>query len=297
MGVVDLKKCLFRKGGASCQCGTPCTLDLLQSVFLGLVQGLTEFLPVSSSGHLALLEALFGIGDAPLFYDVMLHVGTLAAVLIVLWPEIVGLVCHPVRNKFLMLVIATIPAVVVTLVCNNVVPDAFENVLNGKYLAFGFYGTSVVLVVSELVSRNMKGGKKVMLPQASVMGLMQAAAILPGLSRSGSTIAGGLFCGVQRERAANYAFLMSVPTILGGLVFSVKDVAENGLGPIDVPGVVLGTVVAGVAGYFAVRFMLRLITNHRLYGFAVYTAALGTLVLLESTVLDNPMFASLNPFA
>lgn len=287
----------LQKGGHPAAAGCALILDLFESIILGLVQGLTEFLPVSSSGHLALLEALFGIQEAPLFYDVMLHVGTLAAVCIVLWKEITGLICHPVRNKLLMLVIATIPAVVVTLVCNNIFPEAFADILNGKYLAFGFFGTSIVLVVSELVSRNMIRGRKVMLPQATVMGLMQACAIMPGLSRSGSTIAGGLFCRVQRERAANYAFLMSVPTILGGLVFSAKDVAENGMGPVDVPSVIAGTAVAAVAGYFAVRFMLRLITNHRLYGFAVYTAALGILILVETQVLGNPLFASLNPFA
>lgn len=272
-------------------------MDLMQSVVLGLVQGFTEFLPVSSSGHLALLEALFGLEGAPLFYDVMLHMGTLVAVCIVLWPEIVGLITHPIRNKLMMLVFATVPAVVVTLIAEKLVPEAFSDVLNGKYLAFGFFATSVVLVVSELIDRKGTLYQHVLLPEALVMGCMQAAAIMPGLSRSGSCIAGGLFCGVDREATARYAFLMSVPTILGGMVFSGMDVMETGLGEVSVPALAAGTAVAAVSGFIAIRFMLRLISKHRLYGFAVYTAALGTLVLVESNALGNPAFASLNPFA
>lgn len=272
-------------------------MDILQSTVLGLVQGFTEFLPVSSSGHLALFEALFGLEGAPLFYDVMLHMGTLVAVCIVLWPEIKGLVTHPVQNKLMMLVFATIPAVVVTLIAEKLFPEAFSNVLNGQYLAFGFFATSVVLVVSEILDRKGTLHEKVYLPEAMVMGCMQAAAIMPGLSRSGSCIAGGLFCGVNREATARYAFLMSIPTILGGMLFSAMDVMETGMGDVSVPALTIGTAVAGVSGYLAIRFMLKLISKHRLYGFAIYTAALGTLILIETQVLGNPAFASLNPFA
>ena len=125
---------------------------------------------------------------------------------------------------------------------------------------------------------------------------MQALAIMPGLSRSGSTIAGGLFMGVEREAAARYAFLMSIPTILGGLVFSAADVAQNGLGDVSVPAVLVGTAAAALCGYFAIRFMLRLIANHHLWGFGIYTAALGILILVQATA-GNTSFAALNPFA
>lgn len=271
-------------------------MDIFQSVILGVVQGLTEFLPVSSSGHLSLLESLFGFSDVPLFYDVMLHIGTLVAVCVVLWPEIVGLLTHPIKNQLGMLIIATLPAVIVTLVCEKAFPEAFADVLNGKFLAFGFFGTTAVLLISDFVKpRHPK--RRVELPQATIMGCMQACAIIPGLSRSGSTIAGGLFCGLRRETAARYAFLMSIPTILGGFVFSVGDVAENGMGDISWPAVIAGTIAAAACGYFAIRFMLKLISDHRLYGFAIYTAAVGVLVLLETTVFNNPSFASLNPFA
>ena len=271
-------------------------MDIFQSIILGIVQGLTEFLPVSSSGHLSLLEALFGFTDVPLFYDVMLHIGTLAAVCIVLWPEIVGLLTHPVRNKLGMLILATVPAAVVTLVCEKAFPEAFQNILNGKFLAFGFFGTTAVLLLADFLHPR-KQRARIELPQALVMGAMQACAIIPGLSRSGSTIAGGLFCGIRREKAARYAFLMAIPTILGGLVFSAADVAENGMGDVSIPAVVTGTIAAAHCGYFAIRFMLRLISRHRLWGFAVYTAALGVLILIETQVFANPTFTALNPFA
>ncbi|MDL2237673.1 undecaprenyl-diphosphate phosphatase [Christensenellaceae bacterium OttesenSCG-928-K19] len=270
-------------------------MDMLQSVLLGVVQGLTEFLPVSSSGHLAVVQALFGIQEVPLFYDVMLHVGTLVAVFIVLWPEIKAIICHPVKNKLGMLIIATIPAVVVVLVMKQVFPAVYDNLQNGKYLAFGFFATTAVLVISELIARRMEHKRKIGLPQAVVMGVMQAGAtMMPGLSRSGSTIAGGLFMGTGRERAAKFAFLMSIPAIIGSALFTAKDVVETGMGDVSIPMVIIGMIAAAVCGFLAIKFMLRLISKHKLYGFAIYTAALGVIVLLEATMYGNVF---ISPFA
>lgn len=114
-------------------------MGFLESIVLGIVQGFTEFLPVSSSGHLTLLQGLMGLNEVPILYDVMLHVGTLIAVFIVLWPEIVAIITHPVKNKLGMLILATIPAVVVTLIAEKLAPEVFADVLNGKYLAIGFF--------------------------------------------------------------------------------------------------------------------------------------------------------------
>lgn len=268
-------------------------MDYIQSVILGLVQGLTEFLPVSSSGHLSVVQSLMGIADIPIFFDIMLHVGTLIAVVIALRHEIVQLVAHPVKNKLLMLVIATLPAVAVTLIAEKVFPEMFSDLLNGKYLAFGFYATTAVLCIAETLARRAPKKRTIRLPEALVMGVMQAAAIAPGLSRSGSTISGGLFTGVPRESAAKFAFLMSIPAILGGVVFGAKDVAENGMGAVTIPALLIGLAAAAVSGFLAIKWMLALITHHKLYGFAVYTAVLGTIVLMES-VLYGSYFP--NPF-
>lgn len=261
-------------------------MSFLDSTILGVVQGFTEFLPVSSSGHLNLLQALLGVGEVPLLYDVMLHVGTLVAVFIVLWPEIVAIITHPIKNKLGMLILATIPAVVVTLIAEKFAPEAFKDVLDGKYLAIGFFATTVVLVVSEFLARRYERKRNVELPQAMAMGVMQAAAILPGLSRSGSTIAGGLFTGVGREKAAKFAFLMSIPAILGSVVFGAKDVMDNGMGDVSIPAVIIGFAVAAVSGFVAIKFMLKLISRHKLYGFAAYTAVMGVIVMILTNV--NP---------
>lgn len=256
-------------------------MDIFQSVILGLVQGATEFLPVSSSGHLVLLQNALQVGEVPLLYDVMLHVGTLAAVIIVLYKEVWGMLRHPIKNKLGMLILATIPAIVVTLVADVVFPEVFADIMNGKYLAYGFFATAVVLVIAEAIAQRREANKEVQLKQAMVMGLMQAAAVVPGLSRSGSTISGGLFMGVKREHAAKFAFLMSIPAIFGGLVLGVKDVSENGMGDVTVLPLVVGVAVAFLSGFAAIKFMLSLISKHKLYGFAIYVVILGAFVLLD----------------
>ncbi|MEG0915252.1 MAG: undecaprenyl-diphosphate phosphatase [Christensenellaceae bacterium] len=256
-------------------------MNILQSIILGIVQGFTEFLPVSSSGHLVLFQNIFGITEVPLFYDIMLHVGTLVAVVIVLWVEIKGLICHPVKNKLGMLILATVPAVVATLFLGDFFVDAYS----GQYLAYGFFGTAIILTVSELIARRIEAKKShVALPSAMVMGVMQAVAILPGVSRSGSTISGGLFMGIDRTKAARFAFLMSIPAILGSVVFGAKDVVENGMGDVSILSVVIGTIVAAVCGFLAIKFMLNMISKMKLYGFAIYVAVLGAFVLLDQTV-------------
>ena len=263
-------------------------MSIIQSVILGAVQGATEFLPVSSSGHLALLGNFFGITNVSVFFSIMLHVGTLAAVIIALRKEIIAILTHPVKNKLGMLIIATLPAIIITLAAGKVFPAVFSDLLDGKYLAFGFFATTGVLVACEIAAaRRERTRKSIDLPQALVMGFMQAAAIAPGLSRSGATISGGLFAGVQREQAAKFAFLMSIPAIVGGLAFGVMDIVDTGLGDADIPTIVAGTAVAAVCGYFAIMFMLKLISKHRLYGFAVYTAVIGTIILAESLMYGN----------
>jgi len=260
-------------------------MTIFESIILGLVQGLTEFLPVSSSGHLILMQNLLDVGAVPLLYDVMLHVGTLAAVVIVLWREVIGILAHPIRNKLGMLIIATLPAVALTLISKKVFPEQFAALLDGQYLAYGFFATAGVLVVSEIIASRRESRNRVELPQALVMGLMQAAAITPGLSRSGSTIAGGLFMGVKREQAAKYAFLMSIPAILGGLVFGIKDVSDNGMGDVTMLPLIIGVIVAFVSGFLAIKFMLALISKYKLYGFAIYVAALGAFLLIDQNIL------------
>ena len=260
-------------------------MNIFEAIFLGIVQGLTEFLPVSSSGHLVLFQQIFGVECDVMMFDILLHVGTLFAVVIVLWSEIVKILRKPFQKLTGMLVVATIPAVLVTLLFEDFITAAFE----GALLGFGFLLTSVVLVLSEFLSARAKEKQAANMtyPRAIGVGCMQALAIMPGLSRSGSTIAGSLMTGVSREEAANFSFLMSIPIILGSVVFEGYGMLKDGIAfdsSLILPSVV-GTLFAAASGFFAVKFMLNLIKKHRLFGFAIYTAALGTLVLVDQFLL------------
>lgn len=264
---------------------------ILIALLLGLVQGLCEFLPVSSSGHLFLVSTLtqgaVGEGYFGSFFTVMLHVATLIAVVIVYRDQILAILRHPIQKITLHLIIATLPTVVIALVLKKF--DALDKWLDdGNFLGFSFLLTSVFLTVSELLTRRRKPTKSIRTMRwtdALAIGGMQAIGVLPGVSRSGSTIAGALTCGLDRKSAADFSFLMSIPAILGGLVLELYKLVKD---PEALAGVmqpsywgvtVLAMLVAAISGYFAVRFMIRLVTKKGLLGFAVYTAILGVAVI------------------
>lgn len=257
-------------------------MDFIQALLLGLVQGITEFLPVSSSGHLVLLQQVMGLREVPLFFDTMLHMGTLVAVVVVLFWDIVGVFRHPVKNHLGMLIIATIPAAAVGYFFSDFFESVFEN---GQYLGFCFLATALILVVSEQIAARMKPRKQIAIQNALSMGVMQAVAIFPGISRSGATIAGGLFTGVDRMQAARFSFLMSVPVIIGSAGSSGVSALQAGLGDVSWTQIIAGTIAAGITGYFAVKFMLAIIQKTKLYGFAVYAAALGAFLLVDQNFL------------
>lgn len=259
-------------------------MNIFEAIFLGIVQGLTEFLPVSSSGHLVLFQRIFGVECDVMMFDILLHVGTLFAVVIVLWSEIVKILRKPFQKLTGMLIVATVPAVLATLFFEDFITEAFE----GALLGVGFLATSFVLLLSEIISKyGKKKNAPLTYPRALGAGCMQALAIMPGLSRSGSTIAGSLMTGVSRENAANFSFLMSIPIILGSLVYEGYGMIKDGIAfdqSLIFPSLV-GMIFAAVSGFFAVKFMLNLIKKHRLYGFVIYTAILGTAVILDQTLL------------
>lgn len=255
-------------------------MGIFEAFILGIVQGLTEFLPVSSSGHLVFFKNLLGVADVPIFFDVMFHVGTLAAVCVVLLPEIIKILSHPIKNHLGMLVVATIPAALVGYLFN----DFFESMFGGSALGICFLVTAVILALSEVIADKMRSRKRVTMKSAVVMGCMQAVAIFPGISRSGSTLAGGLLCGVDRKKAANFAFLMSIPMIIGSAVFEGKNVLETGMGDVSVAAVIVGTAASAVSGFFAAKWMLSLIQRKKLFGFAIYVAILGAFVIIDQNL-------------
>lgn len=255
-------------------------MSILESIALGLVQGLTEFLPVSSSGHLVLLQNIFGMSEPPLFFDTMLHLGTLVAVVIVLWHSIWALFKKPF-DKLLYLIIATIPAVLFSLLFK----DFLESTFTGIYLGYEFLITAVILIAAELLSDRIRKRRRIKAGSAAVMGVMQALSIFPAISRSGATIAGGLACGIERKEAATFSFLMSIPAILGSVLFQGYDIVQQNTVTVDWLPTIIGMACAAISGYFAVRFMIALISKKKLYGFAIYVTIIGVFVLLDQYVL------------
>jgi len=259
-------------------------MNVFQAAVLGLVQGLAEFLPISSSGHLILARMLMGISDADaatgayMILDVLLHAGTLLAVAVVFWKDWWDMLLHPIKNRtLLLLIVASIPALVVVLLFNDMVEQFFT----GWFLGVSFLITAVFLLVAEWISgKEIRRDEKPKMKHAIAMGLMQAVALLPGVSRSGSTLTGGLCTHLDRKAAAKFAFMMSAPAILGSLLFEGKDAIENGyLAELSLMPTLVGVAVAAISGYLAIRFMLRLIQKISLNWFALYVAIVGVVVL------------------
>ena len=278
-------------------------MDAIQAAILGLVQGLGEFLPISSSGHLMLGRMVLGISvdqSSGVYHmlDILLHVATLIPVLIVFWKDWWAILRNPFKSKTLLLLfIASLP----TLVVKVLFDDFIDGAETGWFLGVSFLLTAVFLLVAEHVSNRMKARtSQPTILQAIAMGCMQGVALLPGVSRSGSTLAGGLLCGLERKSAAKFSFMMSAPAIVAALLLEgydayKADVFEGvDMGSFVLPAIV-GMIVAGVVGYIAIRFMLSLISRVSLNWFALYVAILGliflTLQLLQLPQLSIPVFA------
>lgn len=257
------------------------------ALLLGVVQGVCEFLPISSSGHLILLQTMFGIEEptASLF-NVMLHVATLIAVCVVYRKILWQLIRHPFQKTVGLLILATVPTVIFTIIMKKISPfDGFySGAETGAYLGIGFILTAWLLLLSDiLISMGRKRSmEKMGVKDALIIGGMQCLGVFPGVSRSGSTIAGALIAGLDRKAAADFSFLMSIPAILGATCLEAYDTVKEGivLAGNDILFIIVGMIAAGVTGYFAIRFMIRLITKRRLWGFAIYVGALGVMVIV-----------------
>ncbi len=270
----------------------PIVEHILKCILLGTVQGLTEFLPVSSSGHLALLQRALGYsldGGSMTFLSIMLHFGTLIAVVIVFRREILALFHRPWK-PLAMLAVATVPAGVVGLLFGSRVDALFAGENGVGYIALAFGVTAVLLLVCELAAtkrRRVPLGWR----QTAAMGLMQAVAIVPGISRSGSTIAAGVIAGGRVEEVSTFSFLMSVPVILGsvalGILGAVREpsVLGDAGGIADIAGMLAGVVAAAVSGFFALKLMKKLMARANYKWFALYLLLLACTCLWLNTLL------------
>ena len=269
-------------------------MTFVEAIILGIIQGATEFLPVSSSGHTVLLPRILNLGEPSLSLIAIAHQGTLLAVLIYFWRDLWAIVCgvldglrqgKPLGNPDARLgwyiVVGTIPAVIAGLTLEDFVDSVFGQPL---YAAFFLLVTAGILVGGERLRSGKVALTEIGWWDALIVGLFQMLALLPGISRSGSTITAGLWRGLDRETAARFSFLLGVPAILGAGLLSLLDVIQEGNLAAQAPVFLGAFVAAGLTGYGAIAFLLAWLRDHSLYPFAVYCALFGGLYLLFALI-------------
>lgn len=262
----------------------------LQALLMGLLQGLTEYLPVSSSGHLTIASALFGIsGEENLTFTIAVHVATVLSTLVILWREIVwllrGLVdtkaplMSPERRYILAIIVSMIPIGIVGVFFKDYVEAIFGSGL--LIVGLSLIMTSALLTLSYYARPRQK--EDIGLMQAFIIGLAQSVAVLPGLSRSGTTIATGLMLGVKKEKMAQFSFLMVIPPILGEALLSIlkaaKDGAEAATGDISMTALAIGFLAAFISGCLACKWMISIVKKGKLVYFGIYCAIVGCIIL------------------
>lgn len=269
-------------------------MTLLQAVLLGLIQGVTEFLPISSSGHLVLAEHFLGVPpSADVTFEIFVHFGTLVSVVVVFWKDIkkivaafFGALAHPrtFRTRYaesedlriaLFILIGSIPAAVVGLRFEDSISAAFED---PKLVSVMLIVTGLILYLTRLA--RPQEDKPMSMLSSILVGCAQAIAIIPGISRSGATISTAMYLRVSPVRAARFSFLLALPVIAGGTLLHTKDLLSEGGGVESLLTVGLGTVTAFLSGYLAIRFLLRLVEKGKFSVFSVYCLIAGTLGIL-----------------
>lgn len=250
-------------------------VSIFVAFLLGTVQGLTEFLPVSSSGHLVLLERLFGIKTNLIFLNVILHLGTLCAVIVFYRKRLWGYVKHPFQKDVGLLAIATVPTLIVFLIFRSFIESSFS----GEYLVFGFLVTAIILIATNIVVSKQKNPLELNYKTAIVMGVFQGFATLPGISRSGNTIAGGVVMGSDKDKVADFSFLMSIPIITGSLLLEIIKLNSQSLS-IGVLPLIVGFIFSFIFGLVSIKFMLMLFKKAKFYWFSIYLVVLSVCILV-----------------
>lgn len=272
-------------------------MSYFESVVLGLVQGLAEFLPISSSGHLALLQQFFGIEeDNVLLFAVLLHVGTLISVFIVYWKDIWELLVElvltikdlftgkglrlderPVRKLGVMIIVATIPTGIMGVLFNDFFNSLYNSVVP---IGVGLIITGFLLVIAERMGDSNRGIKQMNYRNALFIGFVQGVAICPGISRSGSTLFGSLICNLDRKFAVKFVFLISIPSILGSAVMEAPAAIKAGMDMSQLGPVLIGMAVAAVSGLIAIKSMIKIVSSKKLSYFSYYVWIVGLAVVL-----------------
>lgn len=268
-------------------------MEYISIIIQGIIQGLTEFLPVSSSGHLSVAQHFMGVEETALLISIVLHLGTLVAVFIAFGRDILGLIkeffltigdiftgkfswqnMNDSRRMLFMVIIAT-----VLLVPAYLVKEFFTSMEGDGDIIFegcAFLFTAMLLFLSDACVKGIKTGKDMRVRDGVAVGLFQIMALFPGVSRSGSTITAGLFCGLSRETAVKFSFILGIPAILGGSVLEIKDAVQSGM-EFDIPVLAVGFIVSAVVGVLAIKLVKLLTKKNKFKIFGVYLLILGVL--------------------
>ncbi len=285
-------------------------MSIGKAILMGVIQGLTEFLPVSSSGHLAIIKGLFGADNSSILFDILLHFATLLAIIAVFYKDVfriviefcgmcadigrnaaalgrniagagnaeyVRVISNPHRKFVFLLIISTIPTGIIGVFMKDVVEFTSGNlIVTGVCLLC----TGAVLAMSDFLADGDKKLKETNYADAFAIGTAQGVATLPGLSRSGITIVAGILCGLDRKFAAKYSFIMSIPAVLGALILELFDIGSESVTAGDVGCYIVGMIIAALIGYIALRLVMNIITSRYFKFFAAYCALIGIVSII-----------------
>ena len=290
-------------------------MSLLEAIILGFIQGVAEFLPVSSSGHLAIFKNFFGLEEAGIAFDILLHVGTLVAVFICFWSDIwelivngfgividvcknigiffvnlfnknkkdfekkpyVEVIATPYRRYVMLIIVATIPTGIMGILLKDLIESVSATlIVPGICLLI----TSVILLIADNVKDGNENEENVSYKKAGFVGICQGFATMPGISRSGTTVTACLIAGMDRAFAVKFSFIVSIPAIFGAAVLDIPDLFTESVSGSDIVNYVAGTVVAAVVGYVCIKTMLKIVRKKKFKGFSIYCAIMGVVSII-----------------
>lgn len=259
-------------------------MELIKIIILGIIQGVTEFLPISSSGHLVIFQYLFGINTDQLTLSVFLHFGTVIPVIVIYWEDVKGILLFKKEQRRLSWL------VIVGIIPTGILGFLFEDYIEGLFTSMDIVGymlliTGLLIYLTEKLSNVKFSLDEMKEHNAIIVGLAQALAMIPGISRSGSTIVSSLLQGLDRESAAKYSFLLSVPVIFGVGLLELKNVLTVGLVKLSWLSIFIGFVISGISGYFAIKYLLHILKKGSLVIFSYYCWIVGIIVILLAGIL------------
>ena len=256
-------------------------MNFFQVLILSVVHGAAEFLPISSSGHLVILQKLFGLKEPPVLFDVLLHVGSVGAIMVYFRKEFLEILNKVLKKDsqalklVVLVVLGTFPAAIIGALLDKQVEEAFNSL---RTVGLGLIFTSLLLFSTRVVHSSRRQFNHLNWFDALFIGFFQAVAILPGISRSGSTIVSGIWRGLSRETTFAFSFYLAIPAILGALVFKIKDL--SGYSGVEISYGFIGMIISAVIGYFSLKVLAQILKSAKFIWFGVYCLMLGLLILL-----------------